>query len=81
MPPRNFSTTSSFRRPMAAKSTDTSRAVTPKVSPSRACRASSAVCRRVLVGMHPRLRQVPPTSRLSTMAVFMPRAAPWRAAS
>ena len=72
IPPRSFALTSRLRWKMAFISKWMPSAPTPKGAPFLMPAMISEECSRVLVGMQPRLRQVPPTSRFSMTAVRRP---------
>ena len=80
-PPRCCSTTAALRASSAPKSTRGSPSTTPKPAASRARRSRSVAATRALVGMQPRLRQVPPIARDSTSATRAPSCAARRAAT
>ncbi len=75
IPERSLVLTSVLRAWILPKSKVMFSAVTPNCSLSRISFTSSAECISVLVGIQPRFRQVPPTSRFSTTAVLIPSCA------
>ena len=71
-PPRREDTMPSLRAYTALSSKVTLSADTPHSAHEAREAKRDEECSRHLVGMHPRLRQVPPTSELSTSATLMP---------
>ena len=74
-------TTLSLRRTSAGMSKLGVLTIMPKVAASRYSRNRREERRKVLAGMHPTFRQVPPNSPLSTTATVLPRLPAWAAAS
>ena len=72
-PCRILRTTSSLRLHHLGKSNETSGTTRPYSSARRTRRSRSAVARSALVGMHPQLRHVPPSSARSIIVTSAPQ--------